>query len=142
MAKPGPCTREGKAALIRSRVTHGLTSSSTVLPGMDSEAEWQEFRDAVLADLEPSDAAEVALIRMIASALWRLRRAANAEAALYATLPLSSAPPAAALEAIGRHETRVKGELHRALRALYSKRVRIEEIKTTDHLRFEKGSRA
>ena len=138
MAKPGPCTPEGKAALIRSRVTHGLTSSSTVLPGMDSEVEWQEFLDAVFRDLAPGDGIEAALTHAIASALWRLRRAATAEIALYAE-DCSAGPPTAGLEAIGRHETRIKSQLHRAFRALDSRRAATKTLKTTDHLRFEKG---
>jgi hypothetical protein len=79
----GPKTPEGKDAVSRNAVTHGLTSSSGLLPGEKLE-DFSDLRARVLAELAPDSAIEIELAERIASLLWRLRRVPAFEAALLA----------------------------------------------------------
>jgi hypothetical protein len=79
----GPKTPEGKAAVSRNAVTHGLTSYSGLLPGEKLEA-FADLRARVFAELAPGSAIEIELAERIASLLWRLRRVPAFEAALLA----------------------------------------------------------
>ena len=79
----GPKTPEGKAAVSRNVVTHGLTSYSGLLPGEKLEA-FADLRARVFAELAPDSAIEIELAERIASLLWRLRRVPAFEAALLA----------------------------------------------------------
>ena len=79
----GPKTPEGKAAVSRNAVTHGLTSYSGLLPGEKLE-DFSDLRARVLAELAPDSAIEIELAERIASLLWRLRRVPAFEAALLA----------------------------------------------------------
>jgi hypothetical protein len=79
----GPKTPEGKAAVSRNAVTHGLTSYSGLLPGEKLE-DFSGLRARVFAELAPGSAIEIELAERIASLLWRLRRVPAFEAALLA----------------------------------------------------------
>ena len=79
----GPKTPEGKAAVGRNAVTHGLTSYSGLLPGEKLD-DFSDLRARVLAELAPDSAIEIELAEQIASLLWRLRRVPAFEAALLA----------------------------------------------------------
>ena len=79
----GPKTPEGKDAVGRNAVTHGLTSYSGLLPGEKLE-DFSDLRARVLAELAPDSAIEIELAERIASLLWRLRRVPAFEAALLA----------------------------------------------------------
>ena len=79
----GPKTLEGKAAVSRNAVTHGLTSYSGLLPGEKLE-DFSDLRARVFAELAPASAIETELAERIASLLWRLRRVPAFEAALLA----------------------------------------------------------
>src|SRR6516164_6263928 len=79
----GPKTPEGKAAVSRNAVTHGLRSYSGLLPGEKLEA-FADLRARVFAELAPDSAIEIELAERIASLLWRLRRVPAFEAALLA----------------------------------------------------------
>jgi hypothetical protein len=79
----GPKTPEGKAAVSRNAVTHGLTSYSGLLPGETLE-DFSDLRARVFAELAPDSAIEIELTDRIASLLWRLRRVPAFEAALLA----------------------------------------------------------
>ena len=79
----GPKTPEGKAAVSRNAVTHGLTSHSGLLPGETLE-DFSDLRARVFAELAPGSAIEIELAERIASLLWRLRRVPAFEAALLA----------------------------------------------------------
>ena len=82
-ARGGPKTPEGKAAVSRNAVTHGLTSYNGLLPGEKLE-DFSDLRARVLAELAPDSAIEIELAERIASLLWRLRRVPAFEAALLA----------------------------------------------------------
>lgn len=80
MAKRGPSTSKGKAAIAASRLTGGLTSAAPiVLPRGESEQEWREFHRQVVSQCEPAGPVEAALAARVAELLWRLRRVARAE---------------------------------------------------------------
>ena len=79
----GAKTPEGKAAVSRNAVTHGLTSYNGLLPGEKLE-DFSDLRARVLAELAPDSAIEIELAERIASLLWRLRRVPAFEAALLA----------------------------------------------------------
>ena len=49
----GPKTAAGKAAVSRNAVKHGITSASPVIPGMESDEEWQAYRSGIIESLEP-----------------------------------------------------------------------------------------
>ena len=44
--KTGPRTQEGKAASAQNARKHGILSPSPVVPGMDTEEAWQEYRSS------------------------------------------------------------------------------------------------
>jgi hypothetical protein len=77
----GPRTPRGKAMMRRNPLRHGLYAAAVVL-FYESEAEFEEFREALAEDFEPQGAEECALVEQIAILRWRLRRASRAEAAL------------------------------------------------------------
>ena len=77
----GPRTPEGKAAMRRNPLRHGL-SAATVVLFYESEAEFEQFRQDLALDFGPVGAEECALVEQIAILRWRLRRASRAEAAL------------------------------------------------------------
>ena len=61
----GPVTSEGKSRSAQNATKHGLTSKSVVLPN-ESEEEYDEFRDSLVADLEPVGDREITLATVIA----------------------------------------------------------------------------
>lgn len=75
----GPKTPEGKAAVALNSVKHGLRTAAIVVPGHESEEEWEDFRESIIDDLQPVGAMEDALAQRAAEALWRLRRVIRAE---------------------------------------------------------------
>jgi len=79
MAKRGPSTARGKAAVRISAVKHGLRSGVPVIPPFESFDDWQDFRDGIIASYEPQGRLETELAQRIASLLWRLKRAVNYE---------------------------------------------------------------
>jgi hypothetical protein len=79
----GPKTPEGRATVSRNSIKHGLTASTLVLPD-ESEADFEALLDSVEAEHQPATPTEVALVRRIAMAIWRLIRGYHIEAGLYA----------------------------------------------------------
>ena len=79
MNKRGPASRSGKAAVANSSLKHGLTAAAIVLPS-ESESDWITFHDELLLRFNAEGPAEIALASRVAELLWRLRRAARAEA--------------------------------------------------------------
>jgi len=75
----GPKSTDGKAAVARNALRHGLTAEQVVLfdeAGTDFAAYHAELRAA----LDPADAVDEALVERIVLCAWRLRRACRAEA--------------------------------------------------------------
>lgn len=76
----GPRTAAGKRRASQNARTHGLTTTSPVVPGEDAAA-WETFRQAVLADHRPRTALEAELVDRLAALQWRLRRVLAVEVA-------------------------------------------------------------
>lgn len=80
MAKRGPKTAAGKAVVSLNAVSHGALSNAVIVPGIESLAEWESFRDGLLRDLAPEGAMERLLADQIAGVSWRLGRVVRHEA--------------------------------------------------------------
>jgi len=79
----GPRTPEGKAKVAMNALKHGLTADRIVLANEDPE-EFDAFRSAMLAALDPQDAVDEVLAERVVVNAWRLRRVPMLEAALHA----------------------------------------------------------
>jgi hypothetical protein len=69
----GPRTPEGKAAIARNAVKHGLRARAAVLQGEDWE-EYTCFREGMLEELDPDGLQARELAARIVDLTWRLRR--------------------------------------------------------------------
>ena len=78
----GPKTPEGKAVVRLNAIRHGLLAREVVLPGEDVDA-FEDIWNQVRADLLPVGPMEQLLVDRIVNAMWRLRRLARAETALF-----------------------------------------------------------
>lgn len=79
MTQTGPASAEAKAIVSRNRIRHGLRTQAIVIPGLESEDDWGEFRLSVFDAAAPHGAIEVELTQRVAETMWRLRRVASAE---------------------------------------------------------------
>jgi len=70
----GPRTSDGKAAISQNAVKHGLTAGQDVISS-ESQAEFDLYRDQMLAELDPDSPMELMLAERIVSLSWRLKRA-------------------------------------------------------------------
>jgi hypothetical protein len=77
----GPKTEQGVQGCKNNALRHGLRALQTVVPG-EEPAEWEAHRAAVVADLDPQGAVELALAEQVAEKLWRLGRVVRHEADL------------------------------------------------------------
>jgi hypothetical protein len=78
MHSTGPRTESGKAIAKMNAVSHGLRAVAPTVPGEDP-VEWDEFRNALVADLAPVGFLEMELAERIALLCWRLRRVVRFE---------------------------------------------------------------
>jgi hypothetical protein len=78
----GPKTPEGKAVVRLNALRHGLLAREVVLPGEDADA-FEALWNQVRADLLPVGPIEQLLVDRIVNAMWRLRRLARTETALF-----------------------------------------------------------
>ncbi len=70
----GPKTAEGKAAVSQNAVKHGFFSREKVVKDED-QADFDLYREAMLAEMGPVGVMESTLAERITSLSWRLRRA-------------------------------------------------------------------
>src|SRR5947208_17034605 len=77
----GPRTEEGKARSARNSTKHGLSSTAVVLPN-ESQEEFDQFGDDIVAGYAPADELEHALAVVVAETFWRRKRMYRLEAAL------------------------------------------------------------
>jgi hypothetical protein len=81
----GPVTAEGKKNSSQNAVKHGLTALKwTGRP--EDEAAYQEFSQAVTAELNPQGILQEVLAERIVSSMWRLRRIPVIEATLASSI--------------------------------------------------------
>ncbi len=69
----GPKTPEGKAAVAKNATRHGLFSRYDVVIS-ENQADFEGFRDDMLAELGPEGTIETVLAGRIVSLTWRLKR--------------------------------------------------------------------
>ncbi len=62
-------------------VAHGLTSDRPVIPGMESEEQYEQHLAGITDNLAPDGRLEEELAERVASLLWRLRRVTRYETA-------------------------------------------------------------
>ena len=80
MAKrKGPRSPAARARVSLNAVRHGLRSTRVVIPGLEMQADWDQFFQDSIAALNPFGAIEYALAERITTLFWRLRRVARAE---------------------------------------------------------------
>jgi len=70
----GPRTSEGKAAVSQNAVKHSLLTRQDVISS-ESQADFDLYRDQILAELAPVSPMESMLAERIVSLSWRLKRA-------------------------------------------------------------------
>jgi hypothetical protein len=81
----GPVTEEGKKNSSQNALKHGLTALKwTGRP--EDEAAYQEFSQAVTAELNPQGILQEVLAERIVSSMWRLRRIPVIEATLASSI--------------------------------------------------------
>jgi hypothetical protein len=70
----GPKSKQGKETVSQNAVKHGLCANKNVIRS-ESQDEFNEFKENMIADLEPAGAMEAMLAERIVSLSWRLKRA-------------------------------------------------------------------
>ena len=70
----GPRSIQGKSAVSHNAVKHGLLARHDVISS-ESQADFELYRDRMLAELDPVSPMESMLAERIASLSWRLNRA-------------------------------------------------------------------
>lgn len=74
----GPRSVEGKAIVARNAMTHGLRAEHVLIEG-ESEEEYEEFREAMIAFYEPVGVLEESLLGKVVVGFWRQWRASRIE---------------------------------------------------------------
>jgi hypothetical protein len=81
----GPKTKRGKAASSRNALKHGITSTSPVIPEMESEEEWERHLQGFFEYHAPEGYFEEVLVARLANFFWRLNRVTRHEVAVVFT---------------------------------------------------------
>ena len=121
----GPRTGEGKRQSSQNARTHGLTAQHPVIPEEDRAA-FHQLRAQLHAETNPQGALQQIIFEELVHSAWNLRRVRAMEAELNASAPdalLTDAPltddgPAAKLDRLARHHTRIERTFFRSLREL------------------------
>jgi len=69
----GPRTTEGKAAVSQNAVKHGFSAHQDIISS-ESQADFDQYRDQILAELDPASPMESMLAERIVGLSWRLKR--------------------------------------------------------------------
>ena len=80
IVRGGPQTPEGKEAARWNATRHGISSPSPVVPGLETQEDWQEYREAIMEHYSPSGPVMCELAERAALLTWRLRRVTRYEA--------------------------------------------------------------
>lgn len=75
----GPKTEEGKEVVRWNATRHGIRSPAPVVPGLEKQEDWEEYRDGVLHSLSPEGHLEHVLAERVALVSWRLHRVTRFE---------------------------------------------------------------
>jgi hypothetical protein len=121
IVRGGPQTPEGKEAARWNATRHGISSPSPVVPGLETQEDWQEYREAIMEHYSPSGPVMCELAERVALLTWRLRRVTRYEA-----------------EAIAISQEQVEDDFHS--RESFGASMRGEGIAATTHpvdIRFE-----
>jgi hypothetical protein len=78
----GPQSAAGKAVVSQNAVRHGLRAQKIVIDG-ESQAEFDDFRNRLIAEQAPADPLEMLLVDRIAAGFWRLRRTGQIESQMF-----------------------------------------------------------
>ncbi len=79
----GPTTPKGKAIAKMNALRHGLTAQEILIPGEQRE-HFEELLERLAEEFEPEGAIETKLVEQIATNFWRLGRARQTEAGIFA----------------------------------------------------------
>ena len=80
MKKGGPQSPDGKEVARWNATRHGISSPAPVVPGLENQEDWQEYREAILEHYSPDGPVEFELAERVAVLTWRLRRVPRYEA--------------------------------------------------------------
>jgi hypothetical protein len=80
IVRGGPQTQKGKEVARWNATRHGISSPSPVVPGLETQEDWQEYREAIMEHYSPSGPVMCELAERVALLTWRLRRVTRYEA--------------------------------------------------------------
>src|ERR1700724_365319 len=80
----GPKTPEGRAAVRHNALKHGFTAAEIVLPTVEEQLDFEQFRAAFEAEHQPVGPTEEVLVEDIVIARWRLNRIRKMEPGFFA----------------------------------------------------------
>jgi hypothetical protein len=75
LAKRGPNSASGRAAVRLNAVQHGILATTPVIPELESEEEWAAHYAGFRQSCEPANYREEDLVHRLATISWRLRQA-------------------------------------------------------------------
>jgi len=108
MRSSGPRTLAGKEVSSRNALKHGLTSTSVLLPGDDTE-EFRRFESGYKLYWSPQGQHEEALVQLITAGMWALLRLQRIEAGALSYIVNAANDPAdmaqVVLELLARYGT-------------------------------------
>jgi hypothetical protein len=111
----GPRTPEGLAAIRHNNLKHGLSAQTLLIPG-ENESDFIDLLHSFAAEHQPATLVEEALVRQLATSVWRLNRLYHFEASLYTTKHFDEAIHAVA--SLSLLQARLEGLFDRTLRAV------------------------
>jgi hypothetical protein len=80
----GPITPEGRAAVRHNALKHGFTAAEIILPTVEEQIDFQQFRLAFEQEYRPVGPTEEVLIEDMVAARWRLNRIRKMEPGFFA----------------------------------------------------------
>jgi hypothetical protein len=80
----GPITPEGRAAVRHNALKHGFTAAEIILPTVESEADFEAFRQAFEDKCQPVGPIEQVLVEDMVISRWRLSRIRKMEPGFFA----------------------------------------------------------
>jgi hypothetical protein len=116
----GPRTEKGKRQSSQNARTHGLTAQHPVISEEDRAA-FQQLRQQLQAETKPQGALQQIIFEELGHSAWNLGRVRAMEAELDASAQgalLTDDGPAAKLDRLARHHTRIERAFFRSLREL------------------------